>query len=230
MASGSYFTIFRKSKSITLPATKLEMLKAEYMKMNSSLFKEEDDKSSNVPLLMQEDFTYSDCEIDKAKSNNYYDKDGVLHEKLLTFDFCSTFTCLKEKFNLNAYKNSECSVMISKDEARKMLQAIKYVLSGEYSKKFEDILNNEYVQLFGNGYSLFDNRFSKHKDKIYVDKDGNNGYSISFGDERWDAEIAESDDDILFNLTHTQSCLQAFLDASCCSFDDFELVLEYVAW
>ena len=230
MASGSYFTIFRKSNSITLPADKLEVLKAEYMKSHDGLFPKEKDKNCNIPLLMQEDFVHSDYSIKDAKSNNYYDKDGVLHEKLLAFDFCSTFTCLKEKFNLNAYKNAECSVMISQDEARKMLQAIKYVLSGEYNKKFEDILNNEYVQLFGDGYSLFDNRFSKHKDKIYVDKDNNDGYSISFGDSQWDAEIAESDDDIVFNLTRTKSCLQAFLDATCYSFDDFELVLEYVAW
>ena len=230
MASGSYFTIFRKSKSITLPADKLEALKAEYMKLNDNIFPKEDGKSCNIPLLMQEDFVYSEYGLDKARSNNYYDKDGVLHEKLLTFDFCSTFTCLKEKFNLNAYKNDECSAMISQDEARKMLQAIKYVLSGEYSKKFEDILNNEYVQLFGDGYSLFDNRFSKHKDKIYVDKDSNDGYSISFGDDGWDAEIAESDDDIIFNLKRTRSCLQAFLDAECYEWDNFELVLEYTAW
>jgi hypothetical protein len=97
MASGSYFTIFRKSKSITLPADKLEALKAEYMKSNDSFFPKEKDKSCNIPLLMQEDFVYSDYSIKDAKSNNYYDKDGVLHEKLLAFDFCSTFTCLKEK-------------------------------------------------------------------------------------------------------------------------------------
>ena len=113
MASGSYFTIFRKSKSITLPADKLAALKAEYMKSNDSLFPAEKDKSCNIPLLMREDFVHLDYPTEDAKSsNNYYDKDGVLHEKLLAFDFCSTFTCLKEKFNLNAYKNAECSVMI----------------------------------------------------------------------------------------------------------------------
>ena len=231
MSSGSYFTIYRKHKNTHLTLENLNALKDEYYKSNNE-FSSKDNTTKcedNIPLLMHEAFTAKSYDFD-SKNNKYYDKDGVLHEKLLDFHFCSSFTCLKEHFSLNAYKPSQSSIFISTDEAKKMLQAINYILSKKYDKAFEDILDNEYVNLFGNGFSLFDDRFKCHIDrKIYLDKTGD-GYIISFGDSQWDAEIAECDDDIVFSLRRVKSCLNAFLDAETYSYDGFELILEYSAY
>ena len=154
------------------------------------------------------------------------DKDGFVHDKLLEFHFGSSFTALKDKFRTNAYVFSESSVLISRSEAEKMLQAVEYILSENYSREFEDILNNEYVDLLGNGFSRFDDRFIKSRDKMYVEKDCD-GWTVSFGDYQWDVETHECDEEIKSNLKRVRTCLRAFLDAECCSWDGHELVLEY---
>ena len=149
-----------------------------------------------------------------------------MHDKLLEFHFGSSFTALKDKFRTNAYVFSESSVLISRSEAEKMLQAVEYILSENYSREFEDILNNEYVDLLGNGFSRFDDRFIKSRDKMYVEKDCD-GWTVSFGDYQWDVETHECDEEIKSNLKRVRTCLRAFLDAECCSWDGHELVLEY---
>ena len=231
MSSGSYFTIYRKCKSIVAPASKLEAIVAEYKKSSeSSLFSSKtENNEADLPLLMHENFKAGCVYDDENDNHNYYDKSGVLHEKLLEFHFCSTFTCLKEHFKLNPYKFSESSCFISKDEARKMLQAAEYVLSNEYSKKFEDILSNEYVEMFGSGYSLFDSRFKRHHQNFYIDKTSD-GYSVEFDDPQYDAEVTESDNDIVFALKRMKSCLQAFVDAESYEWSGSSLVLEYSAY
>ena len=102
-------------------------------------------------------------------------------------------------------------------------------MSEYYDKTFERILNNEYVPLFGDGYSLYDNRFKSNKDPIYIDKDGEN-YTLSFRDYCSDREVEESDNDVRFNLNRTKACLLAFLNAEENSYDNEELILEYSAY
>ena len=172
----------------------------------------------------------ADFSASKSKSSIYYDEKGFRYDKLLEFHFCSSFTCLKDKFNLDSYILSKSSIFINKDEAAKILQAIEYILGNEYSKRLEDILSNEYINILGHGYSLFDNRFNKHKDKIYIDKNGSDGYILSVGDDSYDLEIAECDDDVKFSLSRAASCLHAFFDAEANEWNGYELVLEYSAY
>ena len=231
MSSGSYFTIYRKHKDIIVPANKLDKIKEEYKKSDESLFKRTNEETSSndidVPVLMHESFTASPYD-DAERNYNYYDKDGHLHERLLEFHFGSSFTILKEHFRLNAYRFSESAVLISKNEAEKMLQAVNYILNGNYSKSFEDVLNNEYVEILGDGYSPFDDRFKKSRENIYIDKH-DESYTVTFGDTQWDREIAETDSDIVFSLKRVRSCLQAFLDAESYEWESTSLVLEYSA-
>lgn len=227
MSSGSYFTIYRKCKNVVLEAEKLQALRNEYIDaVKNGLFGyNKDNAKDDIPLLLHDGYKSNSYDLE-CKNNNFYDNDGILHERLLDFHFGSSFTCLKTEFNLNPYINKESSVFISKDEASKMLQAINYILSNDYSKKFEEILNNKYVDIFGDGYSLFDDRFKQKKDRIYVDKN-DDGYMLSFGDEQYDIEVKETDDDIIFSLSRARSAIMAFLEAETYSYDGFELVLEY---
>lgn len=182
MSSGSYFTIYRKCIDSKLELDKLNALKNEYQKSNNTFFSTSSTNIDDIPLLMHECFS-ADANVDSpSNKNKYYDLNGVLHEKLLEFHFCSTFSCLKDKFNLNPYKFKESSVFISRVEAKHMLQAINYILNEKYDKTFENILDNEYVDIFGNGYSLYDDHFSNAHEIIYVDKNKDN-YAITFGDE-----------------------------------------------
>lgn len=225
MSSGSYFTIYRKHTKQTVSLNALDVVKDEYRKSNQNEFSASSNKIDDFPVLMHASFKSSPQESDEDCSV-YYDKDGYVYDKLLEFHFGSSFTCLKEKFRTNPYVFSESSVIVSKNDAEKMLQAIEYVLSEKYSKEFEDVLSNEYVEVFGNGLSAFDDRFNKPHEKVYLDKEGDN-WTVSFGDSQWSAEIHECDEEIRFNLKRARNCIRAFLDAECYEWNGHELVLEY---
>ena len=231
MSSGSYFTLYRKCTKVKASSEVLDALKNEYfLANNKDLFaSNKDDKA--LPLLLHAGFKadFAALEAEEKKTDVYYSEDGTTHVKLLDFDFNSTFTALKEHFNLDPYRVNQTSIFISKADTKKILQAIEYILSEDYDKKFEKILDNEFVKILGEGYSLFDNRFKESKNPIYIDKEGH-GYTVNFGDSAYEAETSESDDDVKFNLCRTRACLLAFLNAEESTWDGEELVLEYSAY
>lgn len=101
------------------------------------------------------------------------------YDILLQAHFTSNFTCLIEQFNMNAY-NKFGEKIISLATAKQMLQAINYILSLNYSRQTELILNNYFIDVFEDLYSLFYNRYlNTSKECIdiqeqlsYNDKDG----------------------------------------------------------
>lgn len=235
MSSGSYFTLYRKNEKAKVGQDVIKALEEEYYKSNKDgLFNNKDDNAlrADIPMLMCSSFTAAD-DIGEKNANGskfvFYDKDGIRYDKLLEFSFCSTFSGLKKKLDLDPYSYKRASKIISKDEAKKILQAIEYVLSGNYSKKFESILRNEYIEALGNGYSPFDKRFNKVPNSVYIDKEGD-GYIVNFGDALSDAEAAEEDDGMEFSLNQAKTALLAFLDADEDTYDGEHLVLEYTAY
>lgn len=231
MSSGSYFTIYRKHIKSKVDQATLDALKNEYYLSNKdSIFSSNVDDAKlkeDMPLLLNAKFSHRrECSSETDKCMTYYDANGYVYDKLLEFWFGSSFSCLRDSLNLNRNTFNRCSTFISKVEAKQMLQAIEYVLSGKYSREFEDILNNEYVDIFGEGYSRFDNRFNSRKDPIYIDKN-NDGYCIHFGDYQCSLEIVECDDEHIISLKRARVCLLAFLEAEESSWNDEEIVLEY---
>lgn len=230
MSSGSYFTLYRKCTKVKASSEVLDALKNEYFLANKKdLFAgNKDDKA--LPLLLHAGFKADFAALEEEnKTDVYYSEDGTKHVRLLDFHFGSTFTALKEHFNLDPYRVNQTSIFISKADAKKILQAIEYILGEDYDKKFEKILDNEFVKILGEGYSYFDNRFKESKNPIYIDKEGH-GYTVNFGDSVYEAETSESDDDVKFNLCRTRACLLAFLNAEESTWDGEELVLEYSAY
>ena len=227
MSSGSYFTIYRKHNRKTVQDDVLNAIKEQYRMSNRESFSTHQEKDlDDFPVLMHASFKAGSCNEDSDECSTWYDKDGYVYDKLLEFHFGSSFTCLKDKFRTNPYKYSESAVIVSRSEAEKMLQAVEYLLSEDYNRSFEEILNNEYVDILGRGFSLYDDRFVKPRDKVYIDKEGH-GWTASFGDYQYDVETAENDNDIRFSLKRMRSCLRAFLDAECYEWNGYELVLEY---
>ena len=231
MSCGSFFTIYRKNKTNIVSKEIIDALKNEYylLNKNHSFLKtndKNDDKLKNdIPILMNANLKHNSVE----DSNDYifYDCDGVTYTKLLDFHFISTFSCLKKEWNLNPYYFKSSSKLVSKNEAEKILQAIKYVLSEKYSKEFEDILSNEYVEIFGEDYSPFINRFINHKHPIHIDKDGPGHYVIEFDDNSYNVEIAECDACAKSNMERVKICIEAFLQTEIYSWNNEDLVLEY---
>lgn len=87
----------------------------------------------------------------------YYDKctyvDKNTMELLTTLtecDFTSSFTSLIEYYYLSYYTESgrKDRVVITAETARNMLQAVKYLMYEDYSKRLEEILNNEWIEVF----------------------------------------------------------------------------------
>ena len=231
MSSGSYFTLYRKCTKVKASSEVLDALKNEYfLASKKDLFAGSQDGKA-LPLLLYAGFKadFAEREAEDNKIDVYYSEDGTKHVRLLDFHFGSAFTALKEHFNLDPYRVNQTSIFISKADAKKILQAIEYILSEDYDKKFEKILDNEFVKILGEGYSCFDNRFKSSKDPIYMDKEGR-GYTVNFCDSVYEAETSESDDDVKFNLCRTRACLLAFLNAEESTWDGEELVLEYSAY
>ena len=115
MSSGSYFTLYRKRANVKASSEILGALKNEYFLANKKdLFAgSQDDKA--LPLLLYAGFKadFAEREAEDNKTDVYYSEDGTTHVKLLDFHFNSTFTALKEHFNLDPYRVNQTSIFIS---------------------------------------------------------------------------------------------------------------------
>lgn len=231
MSSGSYMTIYRKLRKNVVSKDRLDAIREEYYKSNKgtcfSTDKNEESLRADVPVLLEDGFNAEQsC---GGQSQLFYDKDGIEHFKLLSFHFSSSFTCLKEHWNLNPYTRSQASIIVSAKDAKDLLQAAKYVLSGEYSKKFEEILSNDYVELLGEDYPPFARRFRKAAEPIYIEREEQN-FKVVRGDYGFEDEEADCASYAKYSLETLVACLEAFVRAECYDFDGEELVLEYSAY
>lgn len=78
----------------------------------------------------------------------YADKEQhVLLSIMFDVTFCSTFTCLKDEFNLNSYSTNYDKIVFTLPMVQSMLQAINYLYYENYSSKLEDILDNPYIDI-----------------------------------------------------------------------------------
>lgn len=75
-------------------------------------------------------------------------KEHKFVESIFSTNFCSSFTAFAEYFNLNAYSLKYDQEIITLNMAKEMLQALKYLLNEQYSKSFENVLNNPYIKIF----------------------------------------------------------------------------------
>ena len=100
------------------------------------------------------------------------EKDGTCYDSILHLEFNSIFSDLREHYdnteNLDSYGNDRH--VISRDEAVEMVRAIDYILLGKYDKGFEEVMGNEFVDIFGNldrEYSLWKYRQMFPEDTEY---------------------------------------------------------------
>lgn len=137
---------------------------------------------------------------------HYADKEKhILLYKIFDVSFNSTFTCLKEEFDLNAYSTCQDKIVFTETHARAMLQAIKYLYNGDYSSKIEELLDNDYIRIFSEMHAPY---------MKYLHPDWGEDYAD--GDSKW-------------SLKRLKRLLEAYL-CMCEEDDENEYVLLYYAW
>lgn len=170
MASGSYFTLYRKYTTKASESV-VSFLKNQYLEeyKKSCLSKKTvEEHLKDLPKVL--DFAYGKKETEYDESTKTWKdvrdysidgrrlkyqslllSDNSYVDELLTWHFCSSFTCLKEEWNLDSYVGSRSQYELSKLEAEKILQACDYLLSGNWSDDFEKILNNRWINILSEG-------------------------------------------------------------------------------
>ena len=166
MSSGSYFLILRNDGSVYSNQEFDQILK-----LNEVWLKND---------FSEKDFILDEIqEFQKVNQNLYVSvKSKKKYFLILESWFGSNFSCLTEEFNMNSYnKWGEHEFTI--ENAKKIIQAIDYILSLKYSRDFELILDNYYLDIFKELYSPFYNRFIKDKNEKITDEEDESGiYSL----------------------------------------------------
>lgn len=152
-------------------------------------------------------------------------RDKMYCERMMDWSFGSSFDCLVDLYNIGNYSFSGCSIEIEEDTARKMLEAINYIRSGNWSDSAEAAMNNPFVTTFTTGYNcdsywkyVYRNK-SKSKKVFNLSKDG---YDITIKcpvtkteNEEFEyiEEMEESNRTIEYSLDMFRNGLTTFLNA-----------------
>lgn len=168
MSSGSYFTLYRKYTTCKISSDELNKLIKMYVDENKNkLFGEnrtEKEISKDIPIILNPFFETKKSICDKTVDKNdrsiisqrnmfnkILAKDGSYLDELLVWYFNSSFTCLKNEWNMNSYQWSNSKKIIDIPMAEFMLQGCNYLLNGNWSDEFERILNNKWINIFAKG-------------------------------------------------------------------------------
>lgn len=233
MGFESSFTLYRKHLKYGLASDARQKIVDKYVEYNKkndwrTEDKESKDYSDDLPIVMNNTvgMEYEDYKhISLPELRNKYFIDDCPADKLLDINFCSNSRFICDEFCLGhggTWKSHE--KVIDKTTAEKMLQAIRYLLHGEYSKKIENAIGNEWIKIFGNEYPKYYHKKSKN---IYLDRIERGSYKISFGDEDAELEYEEDNQSMECMMTEIAAMLTMYLNCDYCYDNDTELVLVY---
>lgn len=237
MSSGSYFTLYRKYKAKITDAERAD-IEARYRKSD-----EEDcinksagdgDIAYSLPLVLDpkigvKESVYNeqtktwkdvrDYSINGLRANflKVLKEDNSYLDELMTWNFNSSFSCLKNEWAMQSYSWDRCQHVIDYGTAKLMLQACNYLLSGKWSDETEKILDNKWIRIFADG-----NDCCSYWKYLYR----NNKKRLR------EIESDEDSEDIEWQLKQMKSALEAFVnvDTEFLYDDKLEYVLVYTAW
>ena len=120
----------------------------------------EREKSLFNDKLPENTVNFIKTDVENEKSIFLSVEDNGTYVPIMTFYFPSDFGVLKDEYNMYS---SPCAsqVIIDLHTAKELVQAIDYLLAGNYSEQFELILNNYYIKKFGELLPLYDFRYAK---------------------------------------------------------------------
>lgn len=120
----------------------------------------EREKSLFTDKLPENTVNFIKTDVENEKSVFLSVDDNSTYIPIMSFYFPSDFSVLKDEYNM--YSSSCASqVIIDLHTAKELVQAIDYLLAGNYSEQFELILNNYYIKKFGELLPLYDFRYAK---------------------------------------------------------------------
>ena len=174
MSTGSYFILLRKSK------------------FNEKIIKDEVDKYINdYNKLYNQPYGYINDSFENQEffkfpltletiQPNYFKwvsfKNYLIYDEIFICNFLSSFTQLREYFNLDPYKKSE--LIIDFNVANDIKIAIDYLLSRNFSLKIEDIMNNQWIRIFGELLPSYETFLEGKKFTNYNNEEENDGRYI----------------------------------------------------
>ena len=120
----------------------------------------EREKSLFNDKLPENTVNFIKTDVENEKSVFLSVDDNGAYIPIMSFYFPSDFGMLKDEYNMYS---SPCAsqVIIDLHTAKELVQAIDYLLVGNYSEQFELILNNYYIKKFGELLPLYDFRYAK---------------------------------------------------------------------
>lgn len=239
MGTDTCFRVWRKYNTKDAALAEYDALKEEYRLKNEKDDWREDKASrasehaKDIPILLERGFKAERGfteECDSHVREAIGKDDGKLYVMLLEYFFGRSLGKLRDYYNLNPGQLSRMTAFVPEADIKKIVQAAKYLLRGVFSKDDEDILDNEFISILGDNYPKWYLRSRRDSEKIYIDKNDDEGYVVSFGDHDYDAECEEENRSTEQILKKLVVALQSVLDAEKSYDGKDELVLEICAF
>lgn len=162
MSCPSEFIILRKYNNSIIPESQREFMYKKFME--DSLFSPNDYMTGNK-LKDKDSWVAKYLPIPKGEEaiSLYVNMTtGEVFEDIFNMHFITDFTTLKELWNMHSLNPQ---ILINVETAKEIIQAIEYILSGNYSEQVENILKNNYISVFGEHYPLYLTRYDFGENK-----------------------------------------------------------------
>lgn len=161
-------------------------------------------------------------------------------DRLLEWDFTSSFDALVDHYNLDYYGYKNNAVIIGEQDAKEMLSAIEYILGGIWDDRLAASMHNKFVKLFTDGYQCLS--YWKYVKRNKADASrrvyefSQNGCHVTVRLPRRKTsedyyDCAEDNESVEYWLRNFATGLRAYLESDNWSLaDKDELILVYSAW
>lgn len=228
MGVETHFRVWRKHSKVVAEQAEISKLKEEYIKeAERNSWTGKVSKADALPILLKKGFiSKKELWPDSEKLAEAFGRDDrYLYSFLYTVWFGSSLSELRKHYGLSSASAASSSAFIPHEDIKSIVQAARYLLEAdEYSDKLESILDNEFVEILGDEYPKWKLRNLK-TDSIYVDKNSEDSYVVSFGDPQSDTENAEENASAEYILKKLECCLRNVLEIEA-GYEDDEIVLE----
>ena len=238
MGIDTYFRVWRRFNKKTGSTEEIAALREQYKLRNAAddysadHDKNEEEHARDMPILLARGFkadvscsSDEDCDPKVAFGN----EDGKTYFHLASFFFGRSLGELRDYYNLNSCKRSRYTSFVPRDDVKKIVQAARYLLGGNYSDETEALLENDFIKALGETYPRWSCRKSKANEKIYIDKN-DGGWMVSFGDPEGDREIEEENASAEWLLKKLECCLAGALEIETSYDGDDDIVFEICAF
>jgi len=209
MSTGSYLYLIRKHKDEHIGEDDVRSEIGKTLFLNP--METEEERENTINSLLKQKFA------DLPGEHMVDTSDMTVCSVCLKRRFGSWFDSISDHYCLNQYKYGENQVVIGLDAAKRMIQALDFLIFGNtvrlYDFVTEKLMNNDWIAIFG------DSLPSYIKSKI-----GEDGFA--------GIEDEETETIGLSDLKRFRSLLESYVDSSEDSWSDenFEYIVVYEKW